>query len=112
MRQFGSQPCAYDEDSLMNSEQSELDRSLADRKTGDRAVILLVIGCLLLTPPLAGIFQIDLRLFGIPFTGLYLFAVWAVLIAGTAVLSKRLQRNADRENQDPDAAADETETAD
>ena len=96
----------------MNSEPSESDRALADRKTGDRAIILLVIGCLLLTPPLASIFQLDWRLFGIPFTGLYLFAVWGALIAGTAVLAKRLQRNADRESEDPGPEVDETETAD
>ena len=96
----------------MNPKQSELDRALADRKTGDRAIILLVIGCLLLLPPLAGIFQIDWRIFGIPFTGLYLFAVWGALIAGTAVLSQRLQRNADRENDARDATIDPSETAD
>lgn len=112
MRQYGNRSGAYDSDRLVNPEQSELDRALADRKTGDRAIILLVIGCLLLLPPLASVFQLDVRIFGIPFTGLYLFAVWGALIAGTAVLSKRLQRNADRESEERNSPADEAETVD
>ena len=96
----------------MNHEPSQPDRALADRKTGDRAVILVVIGCLLLLPPLASIFQIDWRILGIPFTGLYLFLVWGALIVGTAFLSKRLQRNADRENDERADATADSESAD
>jgi hypothetical protein len=79
----------------MNDESHDPDRPLSDRKTRDRALVLLLVGCLLLTPPLAGIFQIDTRIMGIPFTGFYLFAVWGALIAGTAVLSRRIQKSAD-----------------
>jgi hypothetical protein len=53
------------------------------------------VGCLLLTPPLAGIFQLDFRVLGIPFTGFYLFAVWGGLIAGAAMLSRRMQSSTD-----------------
>ena len=82
----------------MNDESHDPDRPLSDRKTRDRAVVLLLVGCLLLTPPLAGIFQIDTRIMGIPFTGFYLFAVWGALIAGAAVLSSRMQKSADWDN--------------
>jgi hypothetical protein len=96
----------------MNTEPSESDRPQAERRTGDRALVLLLVGCLLLTPPLVSIFQLDWRLFGIPFTGIYLFAVWGGLIAGTAILSRRLQRDADRGNKDRQAERDEREGAD
>jgi hypothetical protein len=79
----------------MNDESHDPSRPLSDRKTSDRALVLLLVGCLLLTPPLAGIFQLDIRVLGIPFTGFYLFAVWGALIAGAAVLSRRMQKNAD-----------------
>jgi hypothetical protein len=86
----------------MNDESHDPGRPLSDRKTSDRALVLLLVGCLLLTPPLAGIFQLDIRILGIPFTGFYLFAVWGALIAGAAVLSRRMQKNADRDSsEDP-----------
>ena len=82
----------------MTTESHEQNRPLSDRKTNDRAIILPLVGCLLLTPPLAGIFQLDIRILGIPFTGFYLFAVWAGLIAGAAALSRRMQKSADWDN--------------
>ncbi len=84
----------------MSDESHDPNRPLSDRKTSDRALILLLVGCLLLTPPLAGIFQLDIRILGIPFTGFYLFAVWGALIAGAAVLSRRMQQNAGRDASD------------
>ena len=69
-------------------------------------MVLSLVGCLFLLPPLAGIFQLDLRLFGIPFTGLYLFGVWAALIIGCALLSRRLQNSAHLENPDARASTD------
>jgi hypothetical protein len=92
----------------MNKEAREPNRPLSDRKTSDRALVLLLVGCLLLTPPLAGIFQLDFKVLGIPFTGFYLFAVWGGLIAGAAVLSRRMQKSADWENAE-DAVPAETE---
>jgi hypothetical membrane protein len=79
----------------MNDESHDPGRPMSDRKTRDRALVLLLVGCLLLTPPLAGIFQLDFRVMGIPFTGFYLFAVWGGLIAGAAVLSRRMQSSTD-----------------
>ena len=79
----------------MKSEADDPNRPLSDHKTSDRALILPLVGCLLLTPPLAGIFQLDIRILGIPFTGVYLFGVWAALIVGAAVLARRVQQRAD-----------------
>ena len=76
--------------------RAESDHPISDRKTSDRALILLLVGCVLLLPPVANIFLLDLRIMGIPFTGIYLFAVWGGLIVGGAILSRRLQSNADR----------------
>lgn len=58
-------------------------------------MVLLLVGCVLLLPPVAGVFQLDLRIMGIPFTGIYLFAVWGALIAGAAFLSQRMHSSAD-----------------
>jgi len=84
----------------MKPSQADSKRPVSDRKIVERALIMLLVGCLLLTPPLAGIFQIDDRIMGIPFTGLYLFFVWGALIAGAAALSGRLQRHIDSDNPD------------
>jgi hypothetical protein len=82
----------------MNNESRDPNRPISDRKTRDRALVLLLVGCLLLTPPLAGIFQLDFKVLGIPFTGFYLFAVWGGLIAGAAVLSRRMQKSTEWDN--------------
>jgi len=62
-----------------------------DRKTRDRAVILLLTGLALLMPPLASIFHADAKLGGVPVTLIYLFAVWALLILGAARLARALR---------------------
>jgi len=75
----------------MNANMNDrADQPLRHRKTRDRAMILPLIGLILLTPPVAGIFQLDDKISGVPFTVIYLFAVWAALIAGAALLSRRL----------------------
>jgi len=75
----------------MTPEPVKSHRPTPDRKDGDRSLILTLVGALMLTPPLAGIFLLDIRVLGIPFTGLYQFVVWGLLIAGTALLSMRLR---------------------
>ena len=67
------------------------DQPLRQRKARDRALILPLVGLLLLVPPIAAIFQIEARIGGVPFLLVYLFAVWAVLIAGAAGLAGRLR---------------------
>ena len=64
-----------------------------NRKTRDRALIVLLIGIILLMPPFAGVFQVDARIFGLPATLMYLFVVWAGLILATLVLARALMRS-------------------
>ena len=77
------------------------EQPLKARKTRDRAIILPLIGLLLLVPPIAQIFEIKGRLNGLPFIWLYVFAVWAALIAGAFLLSKRLGDESDPRPGDP-----------
>ena len=67
------------------------DQPLRHRKARDRAIILPLVGALLLLPPVAGIFRIDATLGGIPLIVVCIFAVWAGLIAGAALLAPRLR---------------------
>ena len=62
-----------------------------NRKVLDRAFILPLIGIVLLLSPLTKIFQIDILINGIPFTLVYLFVVWGLLIAGAAYISRELR---------------------
>ena len=79
---------------------NRVDQPLRHRKARDRALILPLVGLILLTPPIAGIFQLDAKIAGMPFTGVYLFLVWAILIAGAAMLSRQL-RDHDETPADP-----------
>ena len=67
------------------------DQPLHHRKIRDRALILPLVGLILLMPPVAGGFHLEIMIAGLPFTGVYLFVVWAMLIAGAAALSRRLR---------------------
>ena len=67
------------------------DQPLRHRKNRDRALILPLVGLILLMPPVAGVFHLNTTIAGLPFTVVYLFAVWAALIAGAAALSRRLR---------------------
>jgi hypothetical protein len=97
---------------MIKPELHDPNRPLADRKANDRALMLPLIGCLLLTPPLAGLFQLDLRIMGIPFTGLYLFAVWGALIAGAAALAPRLQHGAGWDSEETEDDGDNIDATD
>jgi hypothetical protein len=94
----------------MTARQVErIDQPLRHRKIRDRAFILFLVGLILLTPPVAGIFQLDEKISGIPFTLVYLFVVWALLIAGAARFSNQLRDNeaspdADHISEHPDPA--------
>ena len=57
-------------------------------------MILPLIGLALLTPPLGGIFQLDIKIAGVPFTLVYLFVIWAALIACAWALSRHLASGA------------------
>lgn len=75
------------------------DIQLSRRKLRDRSVALLIVGIVLLMPPLLRIGTIDTTVFGIPFALVYLFGVWAFLVIGAALLARPL-RDSDRTPQD------------
>jgi hypothetical protein len=62
------------------------------RKLESAALFLTIAGTLLIMPPIAMVFQIERRLFGIPSEVIYLFIAWAGLIAGSWWLGRRLPR--------------------
>lgn len=62
------------------------------RKLESAALFLTLMGAMLIMPPLALVFQIERRLFGIPFEVIYLFLVWAGLVAGAFWLGRHLPR--------------------
>jgi hypothetical protein len=57
-----------------------------ESRSGDRLVALFLFGCLALSPPLLAIFGARAFIAGIPVLYLYLFAVWAVVIALLALI--------------------------
>jgi hypothetical protein len=61
----------------------------APSRTRELLVALFVLGVLLLAPPLLIIFNTATRILGIPTLYLYLFLVWAVLIALVALAVER-----------------------
>jgi len=56
---------------------------------GPRLVALFLLGFLLLNYPLLHLFAGPGRLFGVPLLYLYIFAVWALLIALMALVVER-----------------------
>ena len=62
------------------------------RKLESAALFLTIAGALLIMPPLAVVFQIQRRIFGIPAEVIYLFVAWALLILGAWWLGRRLPR--------------------
>lgn len=63
------------------------------RKTRDRAMVLLSLGIVLLMPPVAGVFELNEKIFGVPVTLVYLFSIWFFLIIATARLAGALTRS-------------------
>jgi hypothetical protein len=68
-----------------------------DRKLISGALFLTLLGSLVLLPPLASVFQIQRRFFGVPTELIYLFACWIALIATAWWLSKRLPHEREAE---------------
>lgn len=63
------------------------------RKIRGGMLLLTVLGCLLMLPPLVYLFDQKFTLFGIPQIVFYLFAVWVLLILGTALLAHVVPRD-------------------
>ena len=53
-------------------------------------LLLTVLGVVLMLPPLVYVFDQPIAHFGIPQIVFYLFAVWLILIVGTALLTHAL----------------------
>ncbi len=64
---------------------------LLRRKVRDRSIALLLVGIAFLMPPIVGISLIDDKVGGVPIPLLYVFVVWALLIAGAAALAHPLR---------------------
>jgi hypothetical protein len=60
--------------------------------TGQRLIALFLLGCLLLNYPLFALFAGPADLFGIPLLYVYIFFVWALLIALMALVVERGSR--------------------
>ncbi|KQX42831.1 hypothetical protein ASD04_02400 [Devosia sp. Root436] len=60
------------------------------RKLRGGMLLLTVLGAVLMLPPLVFVFDQPIAHFGIPQIVFYLFAVWALLIVGTALLTHAL----------------------
>ena len=70
------------------------------RKLGSAALFLTLAGALLFMPPIASVFQIQQRVFGLPAEVIYLFICWVLLVAGAWWLSKRLPRDTGESPED------------
>jgi hypothetical protein len=59
-------------------------------RLADRAFVLPVAAFFLLTPPILGIFNQPVPVFGIPLLHVYCFAVWLIAIAFGGFLASRM----------------------
>lgn len=58
-------------------------------ETGERLIVLFLLGVFLFNPPLLSIFDVPRALFGIPLLYVYLFACWgALLLLVTFIIEK------------------------
>ena len=64
-------------------------------RLAERAAVLPVVAFLLLTPPILGLFNAPVLLFGIPLLHIYCFATWLAVIACGGWLASRLVEEGD-----------------
>ena len=70
------------------------------RKLESGVLVFAVFSALLIVPPLVYIFNHPILHFGLPQVVLYLFAVWLLMIVGTALLSRALPHTVHDEGHD------------
>ena len=70
----------------------------------ERLTALFMLGAVLLTPPLLLVFNQATRVFGVPTLYVYLFVVWAVLIALVALAVERWDAAGDRDETDTETS--------
>jgi hypothetical protein len=64
--------------------------STVPRRWRDFAALLPIVGMFLLMPPVIGLFVSDARPFGVPGIVVYVFGIWAALIAAATLASRSL----------------------
>lgn len=67
---------------------------------------LLLVGIVLLMPPVVGASLIDGRIGGIPVPLLYVFAVWALLITVARLLARGLNEGGEMDSSDKSGRPD------
>lgn len=70
--------------------------------THERLFAVFILGIVLFTPPLLGIFNTKSLVLGVPVLALYLFTAWAILIAVVAAIV-----GASEDGEDVQAAQDD-----
>lgn len=80
------------------------------QKARDAALLLPLFGLLLLMPPFVGLLQGVAGFAGIPAVALYIFIVWAALIAVGMLLSRRLTLDTESPNPVPGQAENDADT--
>lgn len=73
-------------------------------RLADRALVLMFVTFILLTPPIIGIFDIPALVFGIPLLHVYCYATWLAAIACGGWLATRM--NAGQAEAGDDAGPD------
>lgn len=69
----------------------------AEGRLADRALVLTVAAFFLLTPPILGIFDVPVLIFGVPLLHIYSFGVWLAAIVCGGWLATRMNA---REGED------------
>jgi hypothetical protein len=73
------------------------------RKLESAALFLTVLGAMLIMPPLVQLFQIERRFLGLPAEVIYLFIVWAALVAAAWWLGRKLPHEPAADAREDDA---------
>lgn len=71
-----------------------------DNRVTERTFAIFLLGALLLLPPLLLVFNTPTRTLGVPALYLYVFFVWAVLIALATATARRLASDVPPPGQD------------
>lgn len=79
------------------------DKLLRGRKVRDRSMVHLMVGLVLLMPPVIGVSLMDVRIAGVPAPLAYVFGVWALLIVVALVLAGPLS-SSETSSPPPDRA--------
>lgn len=80
------------------------------RRLENLALVLPLFGLLLLLPPVLWVFGAPVRLFGLPVELIYVFGVCGLLIAGTALMARRLDEG-ERRGRDTETPPQEEREA-